>query len=315
MKKIILGTLLLTMVFAFTACSNKNNEGNTDTKEDTRIATDLKGEVEIPAEPKRIVDLSGASDILSILGFDVVGTANSDGYDYTKFPSYLEEELSGATILGYSMSDTFDIEAIMALEPDLIIISTVQEKIYSQLSEIAPTLMVAMEQVDWRVDFMHVAKVMDKEAEATEWIAAYDKKVAEVTARIKETYGEDATYLSFLASYGSIYIFDGAGIGSIFYDDMGLKRPENLPQQENISLPVVTMEGLAEIDADFVFAVATEEDFAVLEADSIWNEMTAVKEGHVISLPASPYFNIGYSPIGRLVFIEEIETYLSQINE
>ena len=88
--------------------------------------TDVRGEVEIPADPQRIVDLSGNSDILSILGYSVVGTANSDAYDYTKFPAYLEDTLQGAEILGYSMQDTMDIEAVMNLAPDLIIISTVQ---------------------------------------------------------------------------------------------------------------------------------------------------------------------------------------------
>lgn len=89
---------------------------------ETIIVTDVRGEVEIPADPQRIVDLSGNSDILSILGYSVVGTANSDAYDYTKFPTYLEDTLQGAEILGYSMQDTMDIEAVMNLAPDLIII-------------------------------------------------------------------------------------------------------------------------------------------------------------------------------------------------
>ena len=102
----------------------------------TRTVTDALGEVEIPANPQRIVDLSGNSDMLKIFGFDVVGTANSDAYDYTKFPAYLEEDLAGATILGYSYQDTMDIEAILALDPDLIIISGVQEKMYDQLQSV-----------------------------------------------------------------------------------------------------------------------------------------------------------------------------------
>ena len=48
---------------------------------ETVTVTDVRGEVEIPADPQRIVDLSGNSDILSILGYSVVGTANSDAYD------------------------------------------------------------------------------------------------------------------------------------------------------------------------------------------------------------------------------------------
>lgn len=329
MKKLVFSAVLMAMLMTLTACGNSTNnkensgeaakeEATTQPNKDdktTRIAKDAKGEVEVPVAPKRIVDLSGASDILHILGYEVVGTANSDGYDYTVLPSYLKEELKDATILGYSMSDTFDIEAIMALEPDLIIISSVQEKIYDQLSEIAPTLMVNMAQVDWKVDFMHVAEVMDKVDVANAWIADYDKKAQEVGTKLKETLGEDTSYLSFLASGGSIFIFDGAGLGSIFYNDMGLNRPENLPTQSNVSLPVVTMEGLAEINADYIFAVGTDEDLKTLEADPIWNQMEQVKQGHVITLPASPYFNIGYSPIGRLVFLNEVEELVNKINE
>ena len=125
----------------------------------TIIVTDVRGEVEIPADPQRIVDLSGNSDILSILGYSVVGTANSDAYDYTKFPTYLEDTLQGAEILGYSMQDTMDIEAVMNLDPDLIIISTVQEKMYDQLSEIAPTVMIQLEALNWKEDIRTLAQV------------------------------------------------------------------------------------------------------------------------------------------------------------
>lgn len=40
----------------------------------------------------------------------------------------------------------------MNLDPDLIIISTVQEKMYDQLSEIAPTVMIQLEALNWKED-------------------------------------------------------------------------------------------------------------------------------------------------------------------
>lgn len=208
-----------------------------------------------------------------------------------------------------------DVEAIIALQPDLIVISTVQEKMYDQLSNIAPVIMVEMKQVDWKEDFMHVAEVFGKEEEATAWINDYLAKAEEVGSQIKATYGEDSSYLSFLASAGSLFIFDQAGLGSILYNDMGLAKPAGMPEQENISLPVVSLEGLAEIDADYIFAVGTEEDLASLTASSIWNGTKAVKEGNVVTLPASPYFNQGYSPIGRLVFVEEVQNLLASMHE
>lgn len=317
MKKTILAvTSIFVLMLGLVGCSNGNKaEEAASSNVEERVVTDVKGEVTIPANPKRIVDISGASDILSILGYDVIGTANSDGYDYTKLPTYLEDVLADAKILGYSMLAEMDVEAIIALEPDLIVISTVQEKMYDQLSKIAPVVMVEMKQVDWTEDFMHVANVFGKEAEATTWIENYLAKAKEVGNQIKATYGEDSTFLSFLASAGSLFIFDKAGLGSVLYDDMGLAKPAGMPEQEDISLPVVSLEGLAEITSDYIFAIGTDEDLATLTASSIWNGTEAVKEGNVVTLPASPYFNQGYSPIGRLAFVEEVQQLLASMHE
>ena len=314
MKKRILKTLVATCMTAmrFVGCTS-NGAANEEIKMgDTVKVTDVRGEVEIPANPQRIVDLSGNSDILSILGYKVVGTANSDAYDYTKFPSYLEETLSGAKILGYSMQDTMDVEAVMNLNPDLIVISTVQEKMYDALSKIAPTVMIQLEALNWKDDVRALGKVFDKEDVANEWIANYESKAKEAGDKIKAKYGDDTTYLSFLASGGQFFVFDGAGFGDVLYKDMGLAKPVGMPEQTDISLPVVTYEGLAAIQADYIFAIATEEDLAQLEANSIWNNLPAVKNGNVVILESSPYFNQGYSPIGREKLVDEIGDMLNE---
>ena len=318
MRKKVLSLLAVSVlaIGMLVGCGNSSDKaGDTTQSTDTITITDAKGEVEIPANPQRIVDLSGNSDMLSVLGYKVVGTANSDAYDYTKFPSYLETVLSGAKILGYSMQDTMDVEGILELDPDLIIISSVQEKMYDQLKEIAPTVIVQLAQTNWRDDIETFAKLFKKEDVANEWLADYDKKAKEVGESVKKTYGEDTTYLAMLASGGQLYVFDAAGIGSILYEDMGLKKPANMPEQENISLPVISYEGLAEIDADYMFVVGTDEDLQALHESSIYQGMRAVKEGNVMELPASPYFNMGYSCIGRQVFLDEVEQLMESRNE
>lgn len=333
-KKLIITTLCVAVMALFTGCnSNKNNntdnsldnsveiesteEGTAEevTEETTRVVTDAKGEVTIPTNPERIVDLSGNSDILAVLGYDVVGTANSDAYDYTRFPSYLQDTLQDATILGYSMQDTMDVEGIIACEPDLIIISTYQEKMYEQLSEIAPTVMIELAQMNWRDDVLSVAKVMDREAEANAWLAQYDEKAESAANEIKAMADEDTSYLAFLASGGQFFVFDGAAFGTVLYEDLGLTKPAGMPEQENISLPVVNYEGLAAIDADVIFAIGTDEDMAALKENSVWNGLTPVKEGKVIELPSSPYFNQGYSCIGRMMLLDEIVEMLGNIEQ
>lgn len=309
LKTVLLACMALTL---FVGCSQPSAVKE---EKKTVTVTDVKGQVEIPEKPERIVDLSGNSDILSILGYKVIGTANSDAYDYTKLPKYLENTLKGAKIIGYSMQDTMDVEAIMNLNPDLIVISTVQEKMYDQLSEIAPTVMVKLEALNWKEDVKALAKVFNKGETANTWLTNYDKKSKELGDKIKKTYGKDTTYLSFLASGGQFYVFDGAGFGSVLYQDMGLGKPEGMPAQKDISLPVVTYEGLASIKSDYIFIIGTDEDLKSLEKNAIWNSLPAVKEGKVIKLASSPYFVQGYSSIGRQVLLDEIMEMLNETKQ
>ena len=308
-KSRIVLVMLIAMVF-FMGCAAQAKDAQKS--EATTIVTDAKGEVKIPTDPKRIVDLSGNSDSLSILGYKVTGTANSDAYDYTKFPSYLEDVLEGAEILGYSMQDIVDVEAVMNLEPDLIILSTVQEKVYEQLKTIAPTVMIQLEALDWKEDVKTLGTVFHQKDKAEDWLKNYETKAASIGNAIKKKQGEDTTYLSFLASGGQFFIFDGAGFGEVLYEDMGLKKPTVMPEQTDISLPVVTYEGLAAIEADHIFVIATDEDLEVLQANEIWNNLPAVKAGKVTTLHASPYFNQGYSPIGRELLLDEIAVMLDE---
>lgn len=308
MKKTIgmLCMLLVTLGFV-SGCQGRQEASSSDK---TITVRDAKGEVAIPAKPKRIVDLSGNSDILSLLGYPVAGTANSDAYDYTQLPTYLQEPLQGAKILGYSMQDTMDIEGILELHPDLIIISGVQEKMYEQLKKIAPTLMVELAQTDWRQDVNTFARMMQQEDRAASWLKSYDEKAKKAGAAVRKANGEDTTYLALLASGGQLFVFDAAGIGSVLYEDMGLKKPANMPRQDSISLPVISYEGLADLDADHLIVVGTDADMKALKKNSIYKSMQAVKNNRVLELPSSPYFNIGYSSIGRDVFLDEVQSLL-----
>jgi len=93
---------------------------------------------------------------------------------------------------------------------------------------------------------------------------------------------------------------------------MGLAKLEGMPEQSDISLPVVTYEGLASIKTDYIFLMATKEDLAQLKNNAIWNNLPAVKEGKVVTLDSSPYFNQGYSPIGRGLLLDEIGELLNE---
>ena len=251
----LLGVTIATLGLVTGCSGNSNNEGSKDEAQ-TRIVQSVKGEVEIPADPKRIVDISGSSEELALLGHTPVGTANVDSYETDKVPSYVEDKLGDAKVVGHSMMDTMDIEAILASDPDLIIMAPRQEKIYEQLKEIAPVVMLEDRSNDWEAKLKDVAELFGQEEEAQKWLDNYYVKAEEIGKEIKEANG-DQTYLTVLASSGQFMVFTEGGIGTVLKEDMKLPQPANMPKQDSITLPTVTMEGLTEIDADHIIVIAT----------------------------------------------------------
>ena len=301
----LLGVTIATLGLVTGCSGNSNNEGSKDEAQ-TRIVQSVKGEVEIPADPKRIVDISGSSEELALLGHTPVGTANVDSYETDKVPSYVQDKLGDAKVVGHSMMDTMDIEAILAAEPDLIIMAPRQEKIYDQLKEIAPVVMLEDRSNDWEAKLKDVAALFGQEEEAQKWLDNYYVKAEEIGKEIKEANG-DQTYLTVLASSGQFMVFTEGGIGTVLKEDMKLPQPANMPEQDSITLPTVTMEGLTEIDADHIMVIATESDKADLKASTVWPQIRAVKEGNVTILDASPYFSQAYNPIGRELLLQSIK--------
>ncbi|EOU1755923.1 TPA: iron-hydroxamate ABC transporter substrate-binding protein [Clostridium perfringens] len=307
-KLAVLGIATLT-VGMFVGCSNSKTSEEGNTSNEKRIVQSVKGEVEIPANPKKIVDISGSSEELVLLGHTPVATANVDSYKTDQVPAYMAETLKDTKIVGHSMMDTADIEGILSVEPDLIIMSPRQEKIYDQLAEIAPTVIINDNANDWEAKFKEVAKLFDQKDEAQNWLDNYYKKAKEVGEEIKKANG-DGTYLSVLASSGQFMVFTEGGIGTILKSDMSLPQPSKMPEQDSITLPTVTLEGLTEIDADHIIVLGTESDKTNLESNSVWNEMRAVKNGKVTILDVSPYFSQAYNPMGRELLLESIKNEL-----
>jgi iron complex transport system substrate-binding protein len=248
--------------------------------------------------------------MLCIIGYKPVATADSDAYDYTRFPTYLQDLLSGSVIIGYPMADTVNVEAILAVEPDLIIINPRQEKAYEQLRAIATTIVIEPTVNDWRGDLRMVGELFEAQSAVEAYIAEYEAKAQEVGEAIKAANGPDATYFAFLTGGNAYYLFTGAAYGDMFYNDMGLKVPPGLPEQDSITLPTVSLEGLTEIPADYLVILASADDRATLEGSSVWNSLESVQSGKVIWLPQSPYFNQAYSIYGKKLLLDELKDLL-----
>lgn len=309
LKSMIVAVLSVAMIGVFAGCGSA--ESKSEGSNEVRTVSTLKGDVEIPANPERIVDISGSSEELVILGHVPVGTANVDSYETDKVASYITDKLGKATVVGHSMMDTMDMEAILATNPDLIIMSERQSKIYDDLAKIAPVVMMKDYANDWRSKLTDVSKLFDKEEEAKSWLQKYDEKATKLGKEVIEKNGEK-TYLPVLASSGQFMVFSDGGIGTLINDDMKLDRPKNMPKQDGITLPMVSMEGLTDIDADHIVVIATEADKKDLENSVIWAQIRAVKDGNVTILDAAPFFSQSYNPIGKELLLESVKNELTK---
>ena len=83
-----------------------------------------------------------------------------------------------------------------------------------------------------------------------------------------------------------------------------------MPEQDSITLPTVTMEGLTKIDADHIVVIATESDKKDLDNSSVWSQVRAVKDENATILDAIPYFTQCYNPIGREMLLEQMKDAL-----
>ncbi|ALJ19778.1 ABC transporter substrate-binding protein [Microbacterium sp. No. 7] len=159
----------------------------------TRVVTTDQGEVTIPADPQRVVLLNFAlAGYLFDLDVPVVGLTQED-FDYeASFSDFWADdaEAQGTEFISWS-GDGFDLEAILALEPDLIVGGGVgfplmlATQAYDDLGDIAPTVIVSGTKATWQEQFSFLAgDVFGKGEVYDEALAAYEKRVDEVAAAI-----------------------------------------------------------------------------------------------------------------------------------
>ncbi|MFI1226561.1 MULTISPECIES: ABC transporter substrate-binding protein [unclassified Streptomyces] len=207
----------LVAALALTGCSasEASDDGDQASAAKTRTVTTDYGTVKVPAEPKRVVVLNHAlAGYLYDLDVPVRATIPEDADGRGAFSPYWEKEAKedGTTFLPWSV-DGFDLEAILALDPDLIVGGGIgfplfqAEKVYDDLSDIAPTVLVGKKLGDWRTQFSFLADDVFGRADVYErHLAAYDRRITEV----KEAITPPAGPVSFLALTG-----DGTAYGLV----------------------------------------------------------------------------------------------------
>ena len=228
----LLAALPVVALFALASCSAQpapESGAGASGDAETRVVTTDQGDVTIPADPQKVVVLNYAlAGYLYDLDVPVAALTSEDfGYDAAFSDFWAEDaEKQGTEFISWS-GDGFDLEAILALEPDLIVGGGIGFPLflatdaYDDLSDIAPTVLVSGKKATWQDQYSFLADdVFGKGEVYDEALAAYEDRVTEIAANITVPTAPSA-FLSILPD-GTVYVaredmglpvvFDAVGI-------------------------------------------------------------------------------------------------------
>ena len=281
MKRTTLRAMLIVLVLTLVIGPGTPWASAQDGGDGPRTVMDFMGQpVTIEAPPQRVVGMSASiSEMLFAIGVTPVGV--TDGMDYPP---------AAAGLPTFGTGYQPDLEALAALEPDLIIGSgQLNMPILNELQAIAPTLMIltltpgdvpnnvrTLGQATWHdTEAEYLAQAYDGFLSAMGTIGAAQAEGPSILIIVGTlevpNYGKSETYLGDMARIlGATNIADGN-------EDQG-----PFPGYTQLST-----EYILDADPDFVFTITRGSDTPMPESmvdDPIWSSLTAFQNGHVMEL-------------------------------
>lgn len=271
----------------------------------TRTITTDKGPLEVPADPQRIVVLSGglAGYLYALdkppVATDtrVLGVTNFDG----GFPPAWSEPARAAGTEQLPAGDSLSIEAVAAAQPDLIIgggqgITAVQSaEAYDRLAEIAPTVLVPRTLTAWQDQLNAVADAANAADAVPPLLQRYQDKVEQVGSSITPPPGE-VVYIGSFASEKT-YLVPGDAALPALGKEIGVNPVDVVARAPDAQLAStgdaleISPELLGEIaDAPNAIVVnAGGRSLEELKKDPAYAQLPSFRSGNVWELPAPSY--------------------------
>ena len=275
----------MSTVFALAACGgNEDNDPSaTDSTSDSgpRVMTDALGnEVEIPENPERILG-SYLEDYLVTLGETPVAQWSvANGTQV-----YLEDQLEDVP----TISSELPPEEVASFDPDLILVgeeTQVESGLYEQYDQIAPTFVLGDEVTnDWRKALAKIGEILGKTEEADQALADYEALVDDTKEDIQAVIGEDKVAALWYVADTYYAVSPTQSSGATLFEDLELNPANvnaNLPEDNVAQWNPVTLESLAELDADHLILVnSTESTIDDILNDPVWANVPAVTKNQV----------------------------------
>jgi iron complex transport system substrate-binding protein len=248
-----------------------------------RTVKDTKGnDVKIPANPQRVIG-SYLEDPLLVLG---VKPAAQWSIASGGVQEYLKTELQGVP----NIPSTLPLENVLSFNPDLMFVAsdaTVDKGMYEQYSKITPTFVVGEAvTVDWRKTLLLLADVLNKTSVAEKALKDYEEKAKATKAKLQTTIGDKKAAILWLTKK-NFYVVNGkVASGAVVYGDLGMKQPNILAvlPEAKANWVAISLEKLAQLDADYIFLVNSDKGQADNLTDPLWKNVPAVKSGNVFEM-------------------------------
>ncbi|MGG1518540.1 AraC family transcriptional regulator [Paenibacillus oryzisoli] len=183
-----------------------------------------------------------------------------------------------------SLSHHYDFNrlALEQAKPDYIIgIDWIPPEEQEKLGSIATALFLPW-QASWRKQLLEVAAFIHKTKESAKWLHNYDRKAAELKAVLKPRL-EDRPVLIVLIHLKQLLVW-GKAAATVFYDDLGLKAPDQLHITPWVKK--IDPAKLADYEAGHIILHVAKDSVSqaawqAIAKEDAWCELPAVRAGNV----------------------------------
>lgn len=275
---------------AFQVNSSSENNTNENVQATTRIVNTSMGEVEVPANPQRVVTDFFLGHILALN----VKPVGSNGV-FMQNP-YLEGKVSGIE----DISD--NLEAITGLNPDLIV--TGNAKSYDAYSKIAPTVFLD-NSAPVRDQVKELGVILGKEAEASAWLTDFEQKVTSAKESLSSIIKEGETVTVFDGGLSKdITLYGNAHTGRTIHGELDLPMNENVERSidPKVGWATISNELAGSYAGDYIFmAVNAKVESFDYTSDPVWGTLDAVKNNELYEIDGYKfYFSDPISVMGQI---------------
>ncbi|OOO00339.1 MAG: hypothetical protein ATN35_07630 [Epulopiscium sp. Nele67-Bin004] len=336
-KKLLCMSLVAVVIT--TGCSS-NNTTTVDALNDNQVSTTEDEEVKFILRHTDELIESGYEDIvldyiperIAVLSTYPVMTLYEMGIEMLTVPTTSTLEYPddiGAQIVPGVMNSTFDLEGIIALEPDLVIFPETAMYMHGETLKSAglPVYAIGMNDRSGNMNTYEYAKnqtVVLTEAFATtpESKAAAEKinsQFTDLENALDEVkyYFEGETYIAImLASHTDYYIQGSKSTVGTMVGMLGFENIYDIVDMSFVSGGVVSLEDLVTLETDYIIYIASnastleEAEQMVQEVKDtnplMWAEVPAIIKGNEIALPSGYMVSSGINIIDSIYELKDI---------